>query len=299
MTDLTDWRRFYAEEVAITANLKTAALVDALATVRRETFLPPGPWVIRGDADLLSPLRKTPDADPRHVYHNLAIGIEPARMLFNGAPGLLCSMIDALALVPGARVLHVGAGTGYFSALMAQVAGPSGRLVAVEVDETLAAAARRNLASMPWVTVVHGDGSAGETALAGPFDAILVNAGVTHPEPHWLTALAPGGRLNLPLTVTLGAGAAAHPAGAAMANIGKGLMVLVTKGHAGEFAARLLTFVAIYSALGLRDAAANAALGQAMAKMPMPPLTRLRLDAHAPDTTCWCHTARGCWSTAQ
>jgi protein-L-isoaspartate(D-aspartate) O-methyltransferase len=299
MTDLTDWRRFYAEEVAVTANLRTTALVEALATVRRESFLPPGPWVIRGDADFMSPLRQTPGDDPRHVYHNLAIGIDPARMLFNGAPGLLCAMIDALALTPGARVLHVGAGTGYYSALMAQVVGPTGRVVAVEVDQSLAATATRQLASMPWVTVVHGNGMSGSPGLEGPFDAILVNAGVTHPEPQWLAALAPGGRLNVPLTATMGQAAAAHPAGAAMANIGKGLIVQVTKGEAAHFAARLLTFVAIYSALGLRDDAVNAALGQAMAKMPMPPLTRFRLDPHEPDASCWCHTGKGCWGTGK
>lgn len=300
MTDLASYRRFFAEEIAITANLKTPALVEALAAVPRERFLPPGPWVIRGDADFMSPLRKTPDADPRHVYHNLAVGIDPGRMLFNGAPGLLCSAIDALELQAGGRVLHIGAGAGYYSGVMAHAVGPAGRVVAVEVDEALAAVAARNLSDMPWVEVVRGDGSGATSGLDGPFDAILVNAGVTHPEPRWLDALAPGGHMNLSLTVTFSLpGGVPSPAGPAMANIGKGLMVLVSKGGDGALAARMLTFVAIYSALGLRDESVNAALGQAMSKMPMPSLTEYRLDAHEPDPTCWCHTARGCWSTAK
>src|SRR5262245_5109652 len=103
--DLTTRRRFYAEEIEITANLQSPALVEALAGVPRERFLPPGPWAVRGEADFQSPLRKTRDADPKHVYHNLAVGIDPARMLFNGAPGLLSTAIDALAVKPGARVL--------------------------------------------------------------------------------------------------------------------------------------------------------------------------------------------------
>src|SRR5438132_1494969 len=110
MMDLTARRRFYAEEIEMTSNLQSRALVEALATVPREQFLPPGPWAVRGEADFQAPLRHTRDADPRRVYHNIAVGIDPSRMLFNGAPGLLSIAIDALALKPGDRVLHVGTG---------------------------------------------------------------------------------------------------------------------------------------------------------------------------------------------
>ena len=49
MTDLDRRRRFFAEEVEAVARLKSAALVDAFATVRREEFLPPGPWTVLSD----------------------------------------------------------------------------------------------------------------------------------------------------------------------------------------------------------------------------------------------------------
>jgi hypothetical protein len=85
-----------------------------------------------------------------------------------------------------------------------------------------------------------------------------------------------------------------------MPTISKGLMVLVTRvGDTDHYSARVVTFVAIYSAVGLRDEAANAELGRAMSRMPIPPLRRFRTDAHEADATCWCHTARGCWSTAE
>src|SRR6185503_12102600 len=96
VTDLTAQRRFFAEEVQMASNIRSAAVVEALATVERERFLPPGPWMVRGEADFMAPPRQTPDADPRHVYHNIAVGIEPSRMLFNGTPGLLAMAIDAL-----------------------------------------------------------------------------------------------------------------------------------------------------------------------------------------------------------
>ena len=123
--DLTALRRFFAEELQAVANLRSASLVDAFATVPRERFLRPGPWSIKGEGDfagptVVSPARVTPDADPRHVYHNIVVGIDPSRQLFNGQPALIGRFIDELDLRLGARVLHVGCGLGYYSAIMAQ-----------------------------------------------------------------------------------------------------------------------------------------------------------------------------------
>lgn len=292
--DLNAYRRFFAEEIQMVSNLGTPRLVDALATVPRERFLPPGPWVVRGDADFMAPLRKTPSDDPRFIYHNIAVGIDASRMLFNGAPGLLATGIDALGLDAGKRVLHVGTGAGYYTAVMAETVGSTGHVTGIEVDEALAKAAAANLEPLPWAHMRHDDGSA---PVSGPYDAILINAGVTHPEPHWLESLAPGGRINLSLTVTMDLPPIEHPAGGAMANIGKGFMLLLTRTDSAErFDARIITFVAIYSALGLRDSLINTELGRAMAKSQFPPLKSYRLDAHEPDATCWCHTSRGCWS---
>ena len=211
------------------------------------------------------------------------MAIDPDRQLFNGAPGFLARMIDLLALETGSRVLHIGAGTGYYSALMAQVVGSSGRVVAVEVDEPLANEARANLASMPWVEVQRGDG----TQVDGQFDAILVNAGVTHPQEAWLDALAPGGLLLLPLTVAMPAMGA---------SLGKGVMLTIRKMPDGALVPEVLSFVAIYSAIGLRDAAIEAGLGQAMRRTAFPNLTRLRRDAHPGTEGCWLHAERFCLS---
>lgn len=282
MTDLDARRRFYAEEIEATANLQSAALVDALATVPRERFLPPGPWAVRGEADFQSPMRRTRDADPKHVYHNLSIGIDPPRVLFNGAPGLLATAIDALNLQPGARVLHLGTGLGYYTAIIGHCVGKTGRVLGIEVDATLAAGASENLASLPWVEIRLDDGTA---PLNEQFDAILINAGVTHPQPAWLDALAPHGRLILPLTAMMGA----------MGPISKGLLVLISAtGDPRRFDARTVTFVAIYSALSLRDAALNQEIGQALARQPFVPLAGLRRDAHDRADACWLHTAEFC-----
>ena len=208
--------------------------------------------------------------------------------MVNGQPGTLGKWIDALELAPGARVLHIGSGLGYYTAVMAACVGPAGRVVAFEVDEALAAGARANLADLPCAELHHGDAS----QVDGPFDAILVNAGVTHPAGAWLDALAPGGRMLLPLT-------AAMPAMGG--TIGKGVVVLVTREHSGEWSARAQTVVAVYSAIGLRDETMNERVGKALMAGPARwmRVTRLRRDAHDEEASCWLHGPTGCFSSYQ
>jgi protein-L-isoaspartate(D-aspartate) O-methyltransferase len=280
--DIKDRRRLFAEEIQTIANIRTPALVEALATVPREKFLPPGPWLIRSEIDYGGGPRQTPDADPRHVYHNVVIAIDPERQLFNGAPSLLCICIDALGLKPGACAVHVGCATGYYSALIAHAVGPTGSLTSIEVDESLAARARSNLKDMDWIDVRHGDGT---DVPPESVDAILVNAGMTHPDESWLNALRPGGRLLVPLTFTV----------PAMGPIGKGVMTLITR-NGDAWDARVVTMTAIYSGIGLRDDRINDRLRDAFMKGLMPSFKRLRRDAHEPDASCWLHGDTFCFS---
>jgi protein-L-isoaspartate(D-aspartate) O-methyltransferase len=279
MMDLATRRHFFAEEIAAVANLKTPELVDALASVPREAFLGPGPWLVQGD---LTAARRTADADPSHVYHNYSIAIDPDRQLFNGPPGLVSSVIDALNVRPGNTVLHVGTGLGYYTAMLAHIVGAKGRVVGVEVDPGLASAARRNLVSMPSADLRQGNGK-------GPFDesfdVILVNAGVTHPQASWLDSLKEGGRLLFPLTATMPA---------MVGRIGKGFMTLVSRVAPEDFTARALMMTAVYSGVDLRDEALNGLLGQAMMRTPFPRFTHLRRDAHQQGASCWLHGGDCC-----
>jgi len=275
-------RRQYAEAIATAAALQTPGLADSFATVPREAFLPPGPWTVVGERE--AP-RQTPGADPQFVYENVSVAIDADRQLFNGAPAFVARMLDLLKLRQGGRALHVGAGLGYYSAIIGHIVGSTGSLVAIEIDEGMAAKASANLASMPWVNVRHGDGA----RVAGPFDAILVHAGVTHPQESWLDALTPGGRLVLPLTVTL----------PGMGTLSKGVMVVIERAASGDgFRAEVASFVAIYSAIGLRDEEIGSRLGLAMRRTSFPNLTHLRRDPHESTPDCWLHTDRFCLSMA-
>jgi protein-L-isoaspartate(D-aspartate) O-methyltransferase len=97
----------------------------------------------------------------------------------------------------GDRVLHVGAGTGYYSAILAELVGPAGWFEAREINPRTSARARQCLAGRANVRVVNRSGT--ETGLP-VVDVIYVNAGAPRVITNWLDALTDGGRLIFPLT---------------------------------------------------------------------------------------------------
>ena len=109
------------------------------------------------------------------MSHNVLVAIDARRNLNNGHPSFLAWLIEQLDLNDGQSVYHVGAGTGYYSAILASMVGEAGRVIAIEVDDALARRARQNLLGYRQVEVVGGDGFSHNP---GPVDAILVNAGV-------------------------------------------------------------------------------------------------------------------------
>jgi protein-L-isoaspartate(D-aspartate) O-methyltransferase len=197
MQDTATIRGWYAEDLRLrTPVTRNMSVADAFAAVPREKFLGPGPWSIVLFSQPDKPF-VTPDDAPHWLYHDVLVAIDPARSLNNGMPSFWAHNLDHLDLARGERVLQVGAGTGYYSAILAEMVGPQGRVTAVEFDAELAARARANLEPWRHVAVVSGDGRAHD---AGEVDAIVAFAGSTHPARLWLDRLADGGRLIMPLT---------------------------------------------------------------------------------------------------
>jgi protein-L-isoaspartate(D-aspartate) O-methyltransferase len=191
-------------------------------------------------------------------------------------------MLDSTELAEGDRVLHVGCGTGYYTAILAETVGPSGRVTALEIDERLAERARRNLEDRPNVTVLRADGCGYDP---GPVDGIVVSAGASHPPGIWLDALRPGGRMVLPLTVE----AAIH---------GWGFVLRVKREKEG-YAARFVCPVGIFPCAGARDPEMNRRLHAALSERGSLALAvrSLRRRAHEPAETCWLHGEGFCLST--
>ena len=192
-------RRAFAEELRATAPvLRHERVVDAFAVVPRERFMGPGPWKILPGTRFHESYM-TSDADPRRLYHDVLVPLDETQDINNGQPSLWAFMFDRLDVRPGERVLQVGAGTGYYTAILAELVGRDGHVTAVEYDDELAARAANNVSLWPQVELRHGDGA---TVDPGEVDVVVAFAGVTHPAPHWLNRLAQGGRLMVGLTAT-------------------------------------------------------------------------------------------------
>jgi protein-L-isoaspartate(D-aspartate) O-methyltransferase len=279
-------RLCFAEEVRFKAELRPGKLAEAFATVPREHFLGPGPWKVAANYGYLT----TEDDDPRQLYHDSLFAIDPERKLNNGHPSSLAGWIDTLQLQTGDRVVHIGCGVGYYTAIMAYVVGPAGFVPAIEVDPGIAARARQNLSSTRSVEVIEGDGIHYDF---GESDAIFVNAGVTHPQLAWLERLRPGGRLLFPLTVTRYGFEESDSSG--------GKMVLIVKEGRERFAARIVSNVSIYPAESGRDESLEPALREALEDAPGRKRSAprwLRVDAHRRNDTCWLHGKGWCLSSS-
>jgi protein-L-isoaspartate(D-aspartate) O-methyltransferase len=271
-------RRWYGEELRFSAGVESRAVIDAFATVPRERFVGPGPWHIK------SPMRMgdywmTADADPRHVYHDTLIALDAERGINNGQPSLWIALFDQLGITAGEHVLHLGCGTGYYSAIAAELVGVTGKITAIEINAALAEQARMALAPWSRVSVLNTDGS---RAALDPADAIIASAGVTHPLPAWLDALRPNGRLLVPMTTEDQWGG----------------ILLVTRRCADSYAARFLCPAGFIEFIGARDPMIARQLEHAFARDRGAAVKSLRRPPAKPDETCWL-AGEGWWlSTA-
>jgi protein-L-isoaspartate(D-aspartate) O-methyltransferase len=117
------------------------------------------------------------------------IALDVDKGINNGEPFLHAAWIGAVAPQPGETVTHIGAGTGYYSAILSMLVLAGGRVNAYEIEEALAAA-RHNLAPFENAAVIAGN--AVSHALPSS-DVIYSTTGIVVPPVQWLQALRPGG----------------------------------------------------------------------------------------------------------
>lgn len=275
MTDtLEAARRSYAEELRFLTHMGSLALFDAFAKVPRERFVGPGPWRTLD----LNGFWTTESSDPREAYHNTLISLDAAKGINNGQPSLWALCFDQIDVRSGDHVLHLGCGTGYYTAILAELVGPEGRVTAVEIDEAMAERACKALGPWPQAAVIQGDGSRGRFQ---PADVIVVSAGATHPLQPWLGAIKPGGRLLFPLTPDKGSGA----------------MTYLTRKSEATFSVQLIYGALFMPFSGARDAEASSRLADALKRDKGVRVKSLRSDVHKEDETCWLHGEGWCFST--
>jgi protein-L-isoaspartate(D-aspartate) O-methyltransferase len=224
-------RKAYAAEIARRARARDPRVEKAFAAVPREDYSGPPPWFVSGGG-----FGSAGETDLARLYDDALVAIDAGRGINNGQPSLHALSIDALGLKEGDTVVQIGAGAGYYTAILAHLVGPSGKVIAYEIEPDIAERARANLAAFPQVEVRARSGVGEALPMA---DAIYVNAAASHPVRAWLDALNPGGRLLFPLQAAGSSGA----------------MLMITRPQHGDaWPARFLSGVVFIACEGAQDA---------------------------------------------
>jgi serine/threonine protein kinase len=275
--EVDEARRLYVREIGSSIDIRSQRLIDALANVQREHFLGAGPWTVRKGV----PSRATEETDPKHLYQDVSVVIDADRDLHNGSPSTVAPWLDAADIREGDRVFHLGCGVGYYTAIIAEIVGPKGHVIGIEIDEGLASRARENLGYLSNVEVLAGDGGEYDP---GRCDVVLIHAGVTHPRSVWPDRLRPGGRLLVPLTFELSG-----------TRLSKGAVLVVR--HTGLlFAASFIPQpLIISSCTSVRDAELNQNLLNGFRANIVQSVRSLRRGSHERDSTCCLHSDRFCF----
>jgi protein-L-isoaspartate(D-aspartate) O-methyltransferase len=268
-------RLFFAK--LITANAGVAAgseLEAALASTPREEFVGPPPWKIFTRSGYV----ESPTDDPALLYQDVVVSLGGEGPYNNGQPTLHAYCIAALDVKRGERVVHVGAGTGYYTTLLAKLVGEIGAVDAYEIEPVFARRATKNLAEFPYAAVHNRSGTAGALPEC---DVLYVNAGATGPLDVWLDALSPKGRLLFPMTSTDGTGA----------------MLLITRQEDGAFAARFLLQAQFVPCVGARDEGTAQRLSDAFRNSGWMKVKSLHRNDEV-DESCW-FSGDGWWLSTQ
>ncbi len=173
--DLRREREAKTAELGRRGLLRSERLRRAMLIVRREDFIP-------------SRYRD-------HAYEEVPLPL-PGEGATISCPHSYPLFYEPLGLGEGHRLLEVGVGSGYGTALAREVVGPGGLVVAVDIDPATLAFGRQNLqrAGCTDVVLVHGDGGLGYPVHA-PFDRICVTAACPGVPPPLIEQLAARGRL--------------------------------------------------------------------------------------------------------
>jgi protein-L-isoaspartate(D-aspartate) O-methyltransferase len=274
VASVESFRRFYALLVTARDGVRNDRVLEAFASVERERFVGPGPWQIAVPDGYIS----TGSEDPRFLYQDILVGLAAEKGINNGEPSLHAKCLSEANPQEGEVVVHVGAGTGYYTAILAQLVGTSGFVHGYELVPEIAARAAANLRSKSNVAV-HAESAVTNLPAA---NVIYVSAGATHPPEEWLDALALGGRLVLPL----------------VPDERHGCMLLITRQSSSVYAAHIFMGASFIPCVGARDPLASQALAAALDSGKREEVRSLHRTSQ-PDGTAWCVGAGWWLSTAE
>ena len=168
-------RNFMVEQQLRSRGIHDERILQAMRSVPRHEFVSRHDW---------------PEA---YADHPIVI----AEQQTTSQPYIIAAMLQAAAIQPTDRVLEIGSGSGYQTALLAELAS---QVFAIERYLTLVEAARETLNRLGYnnIALVAGDGSMG-LPQAAPYDVIIVSAAAPRVPPALVEQLAIGGRMVVPV----------------------------------------------------------------------------------------------------
>ncbi len=123
----------------------------------------------------------------------------------NSQPRTVEAMLRLLEVAPGHRVLDLGSGSAWTTALLAHLTGPRGRVIGVELEPKLVEFGAANLArtSLPWAEIRQAEAGTLGLPDEAPFDRILVSADPGKLPEQLVAQVADGGRMVIPVASTM------------------------------------------------------------------------------------------------
>lgn len=169
------------EELVEDGYLRTSALIEAFKKIDRAAFVP--------------------EPEKLHAYENRPLGIGHGQTI--SQPLTVAFMLELLEPKRGEKVLDIGAGSGWQTALLAELVGERGKVIAVERVKELQEFAAKNVAKCGFIEsgvarVVHADASRGYAPEA-PYDKIIAAAAARAIPEAWKEQLKVGGRIVAPV----------------------------------------------------------------------------------------------------
>jgi len=195
----------YVDGLKESGDVRDAAVERAFRRVPRHLFV--ARFFVGNESDGWTEVDHDPDRPlPEHlekIYSGAALITRLQDNLGTSSssqPALMADMLQLLDVRPGARVLEIGAGTGYNAALLAELTGDASCVTTIDIQPDVVEQAQQSLARAGYggVRVLCRDGFAGAPE-AAPFDRIVATVGCPDLSPAWAEQLAPDGFMLIPL----------------------------------------------------------------------------------------------------
>jgi protein-L-isoaspartate(D-aspartate) O-methyltransferase len=206
-----------AEYLGGTGAITSPSVHAAFSQVNRHAFVPEG-WVHDQETGVRAFLTDSPDLESRKtwlqaIYSDTVLVTKMddrgIALSSSSQPTIMARMLEALALEPGQRVLEIGTGTGYNTALLSSITG-DGQVFSIDIDPALVEQARKVLAEQGYhPALTTGDGREG-WAGGGPYDRLIATCETSAVPAAWLAQCRTGARM----VVNIGYGSAVLQKGA-------------------------------------------------------------------------------------